>query len=183
VLYERDQQGRSIEEIMPLREDDELADMVDWPKALKQFLAARNLNIILPEEKIAENRKKREEAQPPEDPQLQVAKVRAEGELQKEQMRQQAEQQKMQVEADQQLIQWQHERDLALLNREMKIMELSASSGIALDKIKAQLSEVAMKLNTQVALATDKNVKPAEQVATPIAEPAPRAAPGHAFQD
>jgi len=44
------------------------------------------------------------------------------------------------------------------------------------------LSSTAQRLKTQVALAKDKNVKPAEQVATPIAEPAGRAPEGQAFQ-
>ena len=62
------------------------------------------------------------------------------------------------------------------------MMELSATSGLGLDKIKAELSIVAMKMRTKVDLATDKNVKPAEQVAEPIAEPPGRAPEGEAFQ-
>ena len=68
------------------------------------------------------------------------------------------------------------------MDRDIKAMELSITSGIALDKIKAQLSEVSAKLRTQVALANAKDVQPAEQVATPIAEPPGRAPEGQAFQ-
>ena len=68
------------------------------------------------------------------------------------------------------------------MDRDIKAMELSATSGIALDKIKADLTEASAKLKTQVALAKDKDVVPAEQVAEPATEPAGRAPEGQAFQ-
>jgi len=102
---------------------------------------------------------------------LEAAKIRADAELGKEQMR-----------AEQAQVDREHELQIKVLDREIKMMELSATSGIALDKIKADLTVVAQKLKTQVALAKDKDTKPAEQVAEPIAEPAGRAPDGEAFQ-
>ena len=61
------------------------------------------------------------------------------------------------------------------------MMELSQTSGIALDKIKAELTIVAQKLNTQVSMAKDKSLKPSPQLTEPIVEPAPKAKTGYAF--
>ena len=182
VLLEKDQQGQSIEEVMAMRGDAELAAMVDWVKAVKQYFSARNLDIVLPEDKIAENMKKLSEKPPPQDPQLEVAKMRADGEIQKVQLQQQAESVKMQFESQQADIDRQHNERMKNMDIQLKMMELSGKTGIALDKIKSDLSRDAMKLRTQVSLATNKNVFPAEQVATPMVEPAGRASEGMAFQ-
>ena len=183
ILKERDQQGQSIEELTAMRQDPELSDMVDWEKAIKQYFSARNLDVLLPAEKIEENRKKRAEQPPPADPSMETAKIRAQAELQKAQMDQQADAAELQFKAQQAEIDRQHETQMALMQRDIKMMELSSTSGMALDKIKAELTVVAQKLKTQISLAKDKDVKPAEQVAEPIAEPAGRAKEGHAYQD
>lgn len=182
VLLERDVQGQTIKDVMSLREDPELKILVDWGKALKQYFKARNLDIMLPEEDIIKNKKILSEQPPPSDPALEVAKIRAEGDLQKVQLQQQGDQAKGQFNAQQADLDRQHETQMKIFDREIKMMELSQVSGISLDKIKAELSITAQKLNLQKELATAKNVKPAEQVATPIAEPAGRAPEGQAFQ-
>ena len=89
----------------------------------------------------------------------------------------------LQFKAEQARLEHEHEIQLKLMDRDIKAMELSATSGIALDKIKAELAVVSQKLRTQVSLATAKNIQPAESVAEPLSEPPQRAKPGHAFQD
>jgi hypothetical protein len=182
VLLERDQQGQSIEEIMGLRGDQELADMVDWHRVITQYFAARKLDVLLPDEKVEENRVKRSQQPPPADPAIEVVRMRSEGEMQKAQLVQQSDMAELQFKAEQAQLDREHQAQMKLMDRDIKAMELSASSGIALDKIKAELAVVSQKLRTQVSLATAKNVQPAEQVATPIAEPAGRAPEGEAFQ-
>ena len=183
VLLERDQQGQTIEEIMGLRGDPELGDMIDWQRIITQFFASRKLDVMLPDEKIEENKKKRSEQPPVTDPAMEVARLRAEGELQKAQLVQQANMAELQFKAEQARLEHEHEIQLKLMDRDIKAMELSATSGIALDKIKAELAVVSQKLRTQVSLATAKNIQPAESVAEPLSEPPQRAKPGHAFQD
>jgi len=182
---ERDQQAQSTEEVLSMRADPELKAMVDWPKAVKQIFSARNLDILLPDEKIDAKLKELAEQPPPADPQLEVAKVRAEGEIQKAKMIQEADSHKLQFNAEQSMIDREHEIQIKMMDRDIKAMELSASSGIALDKIKAQLSETAAKLKvqTKLALAPKEDVKPAPQVSEPIAEPPGRAESGRAYQD
>ncbi|MFH1738880.1 MAG: hypothetical protein ABIH23_07710, partial [bacterium] len=183
VLLERDQQAQTIEEVMGMRGDPELADLIDWERLVTQFFSARKLDVILSDEKIAENKKKRAEQPPPMDPAMEVAKLRAQAELEKAQLVQNADMAELEFKAQQAELDRQHQAQMKLMERDMKMMELSQASGMALDKIKAELTVVSQKLRTQVALATAKNVQPAEQVATPIAEPAGRAREGRAYQE
>jgi len=60
-------------------------------------------------------------------------------------------------------------------------MELSQTSGIALDKIKAELTIVAQKLKTQIMMSRDKSLKPSPQLTEPIVEPPPKAETGYAY--
>lgn len=182
VLLERDQQGQTIEEVMGLRGDAELADMVDWHRLVSQFFAARRLDVLLPDEKYEANRRKRAEQPPIVDPAMEVAKVRSQGDLQKAQMVQQADMAELEFKAQQAQLDREHQAQMKLMDRDIKAMELSATSGIALDKIKAELAQTSQKLRTQVSLATAKNVTPAAQVSTPVVEPAGRAPEGEAYQ-
>jgi len=184
MLREKDQQAQDIKELLEIRADPELSDLVNWEKNLKKILGARNLELNS-EEKIAENRKKRQQQPAPADPALEVAKVRAEGEMSKAQMVQASDREELQFRADLAQIEFEQKMKIATIEKEIKMMELSATSGMALDKIKAQLTETAAKLNLQkeLAYAAEKDIKPAEQVATPVAEPGPKAAPGRSFQD
>lgn len=187
ALLSRDQQAETLEDVMSLREDKELAAMIDWERAIRKYFTAKHIDIMLPEEKIKANKRALAKQPPPADPRVQggldVAKVRTEGDLAKAQLNQQADMAEIQFKAEEARAERQFKMEIALLERDMKMMELSVSTGMALDKIKAELSSTAQRLKTQVALAKDKNVKPAAQVINPIAEPGPRAAPGHAFQD
>lgn len=68
-----------------------------------------------------------------------------------------------------------------LLERDLMMMKMSVDQGIALDKIKADLSKTAMTLSTQKEMA-GMNGGRSEQVANPIVEPLGRAPEGEAFQ-
>jgi len=182
-LLERDQEAQKIEEVLALRADPELAMMIDWPKAVEKMVSARKMDILLPADKIKENLENAKKQPPPPDPALEAARIRAEAELQKAQLVQEADMRELQFKSQEAGLDRQHQAQMKVMDREIKMMELSQASGISLDKIKAELTITAQKLNTQVALAKDKNVVPAEQIATPIAEPGPRAKAGHAFQD
>jgi hypothetical protein len=181
ILLEREQEWQSTKEILEVRQDPELSAMIDWKKAIKKFFSARNIDIMLPDDKIAEAEELRKKQPPPQDPALQIAQTRVQGELQKVQFNQQSDMAALQFKAEQAKLDREQEIQLKLMDRDIKAMELSQSSGVALDKIKAELTIVAQKLNTQVAMAKDKNLKPSPQLTEPIVEPAKRAKPGYAF--
>ncbi len=181
ILLEKDQEWQTMKEILQVRADPELSSMVDWKKALRKYFAAQKIDVLLPDDKIAENEEARKKQPAPVDPVLEVAKVRVNGEMQKVQLVQQADMAELQFKAEQANLDRQQEIQLKLMDRDIKAMELSQVSGIALDKIKAELTIVAQKLNTQVSMAKDKALKPSPQLTEPVIEPAPRAKPGYAF--
>ncbi len=182
ILLERDQEWQTMKDVLTVRQDKELSSMIDWKKAIKKFFAARKADILLPDDKIAENEEAMKKQPPPQDPVLQVAQLRAEGELKKVQVVQQTDIEEMNWKASQAALDRQQEMQLKLLDRDIKAMELSATSGIALDKIKAELTQTAQKLNVQVSMSKDKNAKPSPQLTEPVVEPPQRAKPGYAFQ-
>ena len=183
ILKERDQQGQSIEELIAIRADPELSAMVDWEKDITQLFSARNMDVLHSEEKIDENLEALRSQPAPADPTLEAAKIRVQGELEKVQINQQSDMEELKFKAREAEINRRHDTQMAVIQRDIKMMELSASTGIELDKIKAELTIVSQKLKTQVNLAKDKDTKAAPQVATPLAEPAGRAREGHSFQD
>jgi hypothetical protein len=184
ALLEREQEWQSTKELLEIRQDQELSGMVDWKKALKKFFFARKVDILLPDDKILENEEARKKQPPPMDPTLQATKMRVDGELQKVQVVQQSDMAELEFKAEQANLDRAHETQLKLMDRDIKAMELSQSSGIALDKIKAELTIVAQKLNTQVTLShMEKKAGMAPQIAEPPTEPAQHAPDGRAFQE
>lgn len=183
ILKEKDQEAQSIEDILAIRNDPQLSAMVDWTKAVKDYFGARNMDILLPEDEIKEKLRELEKQQPPADPALEAAKIRADADMKKAEAAMKAATAKILSDREDAEINRAHELQMRYIDREIKAMELAAASGDSLAKIKAQLTEASAKLQVQVKLATDKNVQEAEQIAEPMVEPAGRAAPGHAFQD
>jgi hypothetical protein len=182
VLLEREQEWQSTKEILEVKQDPELSMMIDWKKAIRKFFMARNIDIMLPDDKITEKEEERKKQPPPMDPSLEAAKIRSEAELQKAQLTQQADMAELQLKAQQADLDRKHNMELKLIDRDIKAMELSQASGVALDKIKAELTITAQKLNTQIAMSRDRNAKPSAQLTEPVVEPPEKAAPGYAFQ-
>ena len=182
ALLEKDQQAEEIKNVITLRQDPELSDMIDWHKTMRKLGQARKIDL-LPEDKIAEREEERKKQPAPIDPALQVVHVRAQGELQKAQMVQAADMAELEFKAEQAELDRQHQVQLRLIDRDIKAMELSQTSGIALNKIKAELTIVAQKLKTQIEMSRDKNLKPSPQLTEPIVEPPPKAGVGYAFTE
>lgn len=144
-----------------------------------------------------------QQQQEPPAPQVQAAQIRAETDLQKAQLKQQSDMQLTQFkqQADAQKVMLDVDRDTAHLqsqayrdeqNHQYLLQKLEMETQLAmlqyanaremnLEDVKAKLAETTMKLSLQKELAMNPT-KPAEQVATPIAEPIGRAQDGKAFQ-
>ena len=180
VLLERDQESQDIKDLMQLRADPEIRDMVDWKKAIKKLFFARKVDVLLPDDKIEANEETRKSSPPPMDPTLQAAQLRSQAELQKAQITQQSAMTELQFKAVEAEKDRAHEQTLKLIDREIKAMELSSSTGVELEKIKKELTIVA----TQVAMAKDKSLQgKSPQLTEPPLEPPEKAAPGRAFPD
>ena len=184
VLLERDQEAQDIKDLIQLRADPEISGMIDWKKAIKKLFLSRKVDVLLPDDKIEENEETRKNNPPPMDPSLQAAQLRSQAELQKAQITQQSAMAELQFKAVEAEKDRAHEQTLKLIDRDIKAMELSSSTGVELEKIKKELTIVAQKLKTQVAMAQDKNLLGASpQLLEPPFEPPEKAAPGRAFPD
>lgn len=195
VLLEKDQHAQTIIEIVALKADPDFATMIDWQKAIKQFCAAKRLDILKTDDELKALKDQPPQPQPGEQQganSAEVATIRAESAMAIEQLKQKAGIEELQfkrdamgaeletkgkmAESDQK-----HEMGIKQIDYQMKMMELSEKSGISLEQIKADLAKDAAKINLQRELSTEKGR--AEQVSTPVSEPPQRAAPGRAFQD
>ena len=180
VLLAKDQQAKALTEVLQLRNDPMISDIVDWKKAIKQLFSARRLDVVLSDGEIAKNEKKRAE-QPAVDPRIQgdidVSTIRAEAELQKVEMIQKFESEKLQAQMQNEEINREHESAMKQLDYNMKIMEMSEKTGISLEKIKSDLARDAAKLQLQERLSLNK----AGEAIKPPVEPKGRAPEGESF--
>ena len=91
ALLEKDQQAKALIDVMAAKQDPDVAILVDWEKAIKQLFAAMHLDILKSEEDLkAAKEQFAKTAGQKQDPALQVAKMRADGEIKKAEMVQQA---------------------------------------------------------------------------------------------
>lgn len=162
---------------------------------MKEVLKAHRINadnLLYTDEELKQMQEQASQA-PPEDPALQVAKLKADTELQKAQLQQQAMQQEMQlkIQLEQAKIQFDqvnqeaeraHALRLAEMQREIKIMELSEKSNISINQIKAQLAQTAQKLNVQTALSKEQQRQKNKPAIAPPTEPTGKAQTGRSFE-
>ena len=186
-LLEKNQRAQMLIPIIKLREDPFFAGLIDWSKAIRQLLAAQKLDIMKSQEEIKQwemEQQQQKQQGPPQDPRIQgnidVATIRAEAERQKLEMEQQFEREVLAFKERMAEKDRQNKLDLARINYEIKLMELSGQRDISIDKIKAELARDAVKVNLQRELS--KQPGGGEQVLEPPSEPPQRAETGHAFE-
>lgn len=164
---------------------------LDPAKAIHEVLLAQN---FVPEKWVLSDEQKQKIAEQPkpEDPSIQIAKIRAEIDLQTAQMNGQLEQMKIAKDTDRDLIYAQTQAQKEQLNaqlkieeltlrRELSIMDYANRTELKLSDIKADLAKTALTLSLQKELSQQKDG--GGQVAKPLAEPPQRAKSGHAFTD
>lgn len=162
----------------------------DPEKAYKMWLKTKRIDprdVQIDEEKKAAMQNQ----QPPKPPQIEAAEIRANAELQKEEMRTKASVEKMRMDMDRDTAYVQELRDRAesmagsraaelQLKRELAMLDYANKNQISLDTLKTQLARDAMKLKVTKELASMK--APASALPTPPIEPAGRAPDGESFQ-
>ena len=176
ALLEKDQQAKTLLQVWALKQDPDIKKEIDWKKALKQLFNALHLDIL----KDEEDKEGEGEPQPPQDPRIAAAQIRAQSELEKAKMVQQATMEELNLKAKMAEDERVHEEKLKVYDFKIKQMEYAEKSGISLAKIKSELSRDAAKINLQRELSTATGK--AEQVVEPVSEPAGRAPDGQAFQ-
>jgi hypothetical protein len=170
VLLERDQQGRAIMEVYALKQDPHFDRIIDWDKAAEMAVKSRRLDILKSEDALTQYDEQRKQQEQPEPPEMQLAKLKADGELKKEDMRQQADMAELKFKAEQAALDRAHDAEMKAIDFQMKSMEYAEKAGMSLDKLKVQL-----------ALSAQGGKAP--QVATPPTEPSGRAQTGRAYQE
>ena len=177
VLLVRDQQAQSLIQLMALRGDPKVDAEVDWGKAVRELFRSLKLDVL----KSDEDKKADEEAQrnqpPPQDPRIEAVKIRAEGEMAKAQLVQQSDMTELEYKAGMSEFDRDHEAQMKQIDLQIKMMELSQTSGMALDKIKAELAKEASKQNLMRELADKKTA----ELTTPPVEPPGKAPEGKAY--
>lgn len=205
ILKEREQDASTIKEIIQIRQDVELRDMIDWKKAMRRLFSAKNLDILLPEDKITQNEEARNKQPPPDTWKENVAIDKLYEMLPKSVQDQILKKlnlepdptpptpaaapadntaTELQFKAEQSDLERQNKMQLKMIERDIEAMKLSAASGIALDKIKAELTATAQKLNVQrelSALSTVNKTKTSD-VTNPVEEPVGKAPTGAGYQ-
>lgn len=178
VLLARDQQSRTLVNLMALRGDPRVDKEVDWGKAVRELFTALRLNVL----KSDEDKKRDEDAAknnpPPQDPKIQSTTIRTQGELQKAELTQQSDMRELEFKAQESERQRQHEADIKTAELQMKMMEFSERSGLTLAQIKADLAKEASKQNLMRELADKKTA----ELTRPPVEPPQKAPAGEAYQ-
>lgn len=190
ALVDRDIQGMMAMQILSLSANPVYG--IDPEKAAEEVLKASR---FIPEKfKMDEERKK--QLQTPGNPAVEVAQIRAEVERMKDETARWSTkisaftaQRKMEVDTDRDnvyqrtmanrdAVNAQTRRDEMMMKRQLAIMDYANRRGIALDQVKADLANTAMKLRTQVRLMRQGK---GPQVAEPPMEPPGRAKEGRAY--
>jgi len=192
VLYQKDETAQTLMNVFKAKQDPDINLLVDWEKATKKLFSALRLNIMKSEADLQKAKQQRAKMPQHQDPRIEAAKLKVQGDMKHTQMVQQADQQELQFKMQQQQAdmkfkaqQAEQERQYKLAMKKMELqlemMKLSQEQGISLDKIKADLMRDSMKLKTQVALTQKDGSAP--QVTTPPIEPPARARAGHAYTE
>jgi hypothetical protein len=185
VLLAKDKAAQSILQLLQFRGDPLIGEIIDWAKAVKQLLAAQQVDILKPDEEIEAAMERIKAGQGQGAGQVQAAQIRAQTDLQKEKMRQQLEESKFiagrKRDTEESDRKREHELKLALIARETKMLELAGKGDMTLQQIKAELAKTSLTLNMQRELSMLN--QGARQVARDAVEPAGRARPGRAFEE
>lgn len=184
-LLQKDKAAQTIMQILPLLDvNPTLKLMVDPKKALKAAFAAQQIDILREDEDI-ENLERQSQEQPPQDPRIaagaELAKAKMAAEEKKLAVTQEMADLTHEIKMEEAQRDREHELQLAAINRETKMLELSIKSGDSLEKIKADLAKKSMELDVQQRLS--KPGSSAKQVSEPPTEPIQRAPDGRAYQE
>lgn len=198
AFYERDAQNQMIMQLLPLAGNPAFGLNPD-----KLMVEVLKMNKISPErvrfaqdelDQMKENAKKN----PPVDPQIAIAQIRSQTDLQRAQINQQTTQQELQAKMQLAQSEQQHQELMAQFEEKIEVMRLSAATKQSIEKIKADLASTSAKLTVQREL-SEKSMELADLnnaanrlhqiesrdrniAITPPVEPAGRAPTGESFQ-
>ncbi len=181
VLLEKDQARQSLLQIWALKNDPDIQKNTDWRKDVELLYKYLHLNILKSDGELQQDAEAA--AQNPvavSNPAMDVAKVRSEGEMNKEKLRQTSDMKELQFKAQQADLDRKHEKEMKTLEIQGKVMEYAERTKMEIPKIKAQLAMNAASYEKKAQSNAPGSTIP--QVATPAIEPEGQAPAGEAFQ-
>jgi len=184
ALYQREQYIQTIMNVMPFKNDPDFKHRVDWNKALKELFSSLGLNILKSEpdyeKSLAEEAERQKQS--PGDPAIQVAQLKAKVDTEEFNAKSEMTKTEIAAKASESQLQREHVMQLAMIQRDIKMMDFASRENISLDNVKAKLSDTSMKLKTQIAL-TKETAAAAGEVSKPPIEPPGRAADGKSYTE
>jgi len=195
ALYERDAQNQAIIQMAPLVQNPAFG--IDPKKWIVEAFKAQKLDPKRFQFTEEEMKQMQEAAQknPPEDPQVTVAKARGEADIAKVKVQSEADAAKFKAEqesisrdntfkAEQARLDRELELELKQMDYQMRLMEYAEKKNMQLADVKKELAKSVMDIDAQkevfyAGLGQDANAAP--QIAQPEFEPAGRAPEGQAF--
>lgn len=191
AFYERDAQAQMIMQMLPMANDPEFR--LSKYKLMTEVLKSNKISPerVRPTDEEFQEMQTKMQQNPPAQPQIEVAKIRVDGDMKKAQLAQQSDMAEIQAKNEAMKSefalklhmneeQMAHEMEIEQLRYQMKMMELAQAQQVSLESIKAALSSDVMKLKTQKELSVLGHQ--ISQVATPPTEPLGRAPAGEAYQ-
>jgi hypothetical protein len=210
VLFERDAQSQALLQMGQMVMNPVF--QINPSKWFEEACKAHRIDpkrIKFTDEEIKQQQAQAAQQGQPQDPkvaaQLQIAQMKAQSDMQVNQAKAAAEMDKakfmqstdmaelevkeslsvmeFKFKAEQARLEREHLMALKMIERDLKIMELSQQSQISVAQIKAQLAQTSQKLNVQTTLSKQPSASEAtKQVVSPPTEPAGRADDGRAFE-
>lgn len=192
ALFERDAQNQAILQMAQFVKDPDFR--INPERWFKEYLKAQRLDpdrFQYSDVEWKQKQQQMQEAGPPVDPRLEAAKIAAQARVQTAQLAAQVQEKRIQSDVDRDNVFSQGERERTQmannahmaelsLKRELAMLQYANDRQLSLDQVKAQLSQTAMKLQTQRELAHVDAHGP--QVTAPPTEPPGRAPNGQAYQ-
>lgn len=161
VLIVRDQQQQAVMQMFELATNPVFGIYVDPEKLFKKGLEMNHLtpdDVMRTPEQVAQKQKEMAQQQQPPDPRIQAAQIQAQSRLKEAEISTQGEQAYIASQA--QIARDDHAAQMALLQmkRELAIMDYANKNGMQLMQIKADLAQLALKLNSEHAMKTSENM-------------------------
>jgi hypothetical protein len=178
-LQNRELEAKMVQNLMALLQDPDLKFKYDKGKLADRIFQMYRLDIRRPEADIKADEQKAAQQPGPQDPRIEGIKIKAQGDMEIEKLKQQSGMAEIQAKGQEAERQREHERWEKQIEWQMKQAELMAAQQKTLDEIKAKLAVDGERINLQRELS-----KPGSggQALTPPTEPGGRASEGKAYQ-
>lgn len=148
ALLVRDIQNQAFLNLLGAAANPVFAKFVDPKKIFKKAVQAQHVDpsdIMFTDAEIKENEERAAQAPQEQNPQLQVAQIRTEGDLKKAEMVQTSDMKELELKLQMAREDREFQREMKLLTLQTEMVKLAQTKELTLDQIKAKLADSSMK--------------------------------------